>query len=354
MFRVGRQQKRVQIPPVTDIGTTSDDYGRKYYESDIGFIGGYHSDDAHWEAFFGGVAEKLIVMFEPDTVLDAGCAKGLLVEAFVQRGVDAHGVDISSHAIGAAREAIRDRLTVGSLTDPISGRFDMVTCIETLEHMSRSDIDTALDSITAATDLVVFSSTPSHLDEPTHINVMQPAEWAALFAERGFFRRFDLGLAFISPWALAFERRPMTARDVVYAYEGMQWPLRNEANEKGQALLEASRALTAETAKARGFDELAAEAERRQVVIDELAAEAERRQVVIDEVAAEAEYRLTAIGTAVESRDAVAEELERQRFENQEIRERLDRLPSLLSRWLLAGVVKEVDDPGNRVDEGLV
>jgi len=83
-------------------------------------------------------------------------------------------------------------------------------------------------------------------------------------------------------------------------------------------------------------------------------AEAERRQVVIDELAAEAEYRLTVIGTAVESRDAVAEELERQQFENQEIRERLDRLPSLLSGRLLAGVAKEVDDPGDRVDEGPV
>lgn len=82
-------------------------------------------------------------------------------------------------------------------------------------------------------------------------------------------------------------------------------------------------------------------------------AEAERRQVVIDELAAEAEYRLNVIQTAVESRDAVAEELERQQFENQEIREPFGRLPSALSRRLLAGVSREADDPGDRVDERL-
>ena len=293
-----------------DSGTTQEDYGQRYYETYSG--GDYHGDAEHWRGFFGGVADALVSLFGPERLLDAGCAKGLLVEAFVDRDVDAFGIDISDHAVAEAPDSVRDRLTVGSLVDPLEGRFDLITCIEVLEHMDPSGADMALDHLTSATDCVVFSSTPRHFDDPTHINVRPPAEWAARFAERGFYRRFDVDLSVLSPWAVAFERHSMTARDAVFAYETVQWPLREEVFEKRHALLNAQRLATIESGKAEGFDELAAEAERRQVVIDELAAEAEHRQAVIDEVAAEAEYRQTVI-------NEYAAEIERQKVEIQDL-----------------------------------
>jgi SAM-dependent methyltransferase len=276
-----------------DAGTTTDDYGQQYYEAYSG--GEYRADAEHWRSFFGGVAEALVTLFEPESVLDAGCAKGLLVEALVARGVDAVGIDISDHAISEASESVRDRLSVGSIAAPINGTYDLITCIEVLEHMEPQQADTALDHLTEASSLIVFSSTPRHFDDPTHINVRPPGEWAARFAERGFFRRFDIDLGVLSPWAVAFERRPMTARDAVFGYETAQWPLREEVFEKRNALLNSERLLTIEAGKAEGFDELAVEAERRQTVIDELAVEAERRQTVIDELAVEAERRQTVI-----------------------------------------------------------
>jgi len=279
----------VEAATMGDSGTIPDDYREAYFASYAG--GDYHEEAEHWSQFFGLVAGRIVDLFEPRTVLDAGCAKGLLVHAFIDRGVDAHGIDISDHAIGAASPAVEGRVAVGSLTDPIEGRYDLITCIEVLEHMSPDDEARAIDNLTAATDRIIFSSTPGHFDDPTHINVRQPADWAVRFAERGFFRRFDVDLRFLSPWAVAFERRAMTARDAVFAYESTLWPLREEVGEKRQALLDKERLLGVESAKAAGFDELAAEAERRQVVIDELAAEAERRQVVIDELAAEADHR---------------------------------------------------------------
>jgi len=276
-----------------DVGTESGDYGDSYYGDYAG--GDYHGDSAHWSAFFGGVAAKIVRLFEPNTFLDAGCAKGLLVKAMVEHGVDAAGIDISEHAIANAEPSVRDLLAVGSLTSAIGRRFDVITCIEVLEHMSPADAECSLDNLVDATDLIVFSSTPRHYEDPTHINVRQPAEWSALFAERSFFRRFDIDLGFLSPWAVAYERRPLLPRDLVFAYENLQWPLRDEVNEKRQALLDKERLLAAETAKADGFDGLAAEAAHRQVVIDDLAAEAARRQVVIDDLAAEAARRQVVI-----------------------------------------------------------
>ena len=51
----------------------------------------------------------------------------------------------------------------------------------------------------AASDRVLISSTPGHFEEPTHVNVREPAAWAASFAERGFFRRTDVDLSVFGP-----------------------------------------------------------------------------------------------------------------------------------------------------------
>jgi len=296
---------------MADSGTTSEDYGRAYFESYAG--GDYHDGSVHWEQFFGEIADRLVSLFQPKSVLDAGCAKGLLVEAFVERDVAAVGIDLSDHAIADASNTTRDRLTVGSLTAPIEGHFDLITCIEVLEHMSPADGEIALDNLVAATDLVIFSSTPRHFEEPTHVSVKQPAEWAARFAERGFFRRIDIDLDFLSPWAVAFERRSMVQRDVVFAYESLLWPLRDEVTEKRRALLETERLLSIESDKASGFDELAGEVEHRQTVIDELAGEAAHRQTVIDELAGEAAHRQVVIDELAgdaEHRQVVIDDLE--------------------------------------------
>ena len=75
---------------------------------------------------------------------------------------------------------------VGSLTEPIEGHFDLVTCIEVLEHIPPRDSRQALRTLTQLTDTILFSSTPDHLTEPSHINIRPIQEWLRLFAELGF------------------------------------------------------------------------------------------------------------------------------------------------------------------------
>ncbi len=86
-----------------------------------------------------------------------------------------------------------------------------MSCIEVLEHMSPADAQVAIDNIAAVTDRLLFSSSPGDHDEPTHVNTRPTAQWAAWFAERGFFRRTDVDLSFLSPWAVLFERGELDA-----------------------------------------------------------------------------------------------------------------------------------------------
>ena len=111
-------------------------YGAQYYAHYWGGGGPYERND-QWLQFFGDVADGLIRDFHPTSVLDAGCALGFLVEALRKRGVDADGFDISEFAISEVDESIAPYCRVATLTDPIDRRYDLITCIEVLEHLPR-------------------------------------------------------------------------------------------------------------------------------------------------------------------------------------------------------------------------
>ncbi len=89
--------------------------------------------------------------------------------------------------------------------------------------------------MTAATDRIVFSSSPFDLAEPTHANVHDTRQWAAWFADRGFFRQVDADLSFITPWAILFERGEPSSRELVSRYEAalMPAPRRDDRQARG-------------------------------------------------------------------------------------------------------------------------
>lgn len=196
---------------------------------------------------FTQIATRLLATFaDTRRVLDVGCAKGLLVQAFTEAGVDATGIDVSRAAISDADESVRARLSVGSATEPVGGPYDLITCLEVLEHLDSADAEAALDQLCAATDVIVFSSTPIDFAEPTLVDVKPVAEWMAAFALRGFFRRTDLDLSYLSPWAVVVQRGTPSARDLVHHYESLLAPLREELQAKRVALLNTQEAMSAQ------------------------------------------------------------------------------------------------------------
>lgn len=209
-------------------------YGRWYYDT---YTVPY-SENEHWRSFFGQVATNIVNQLAPRTVLDAGCAKGFLVAALRERGVDASGFDISQYAIDDAPEGARGHVRLGSLTDPIEGRYDLITCVEVIEHLDPADASTAVANLCAASDNVLLSSTPGDRDEATHVNVQPPERWSQLFATNGFFRDFRHEAAYLSPWAVLYRRGPANVGDVVLEYERAWCQLRQETIEQRKALLE--------------------------------------------------------------------------------------------------------------------
>jgi hypothetical protein len=197
-------------------GTGSDLYGAYYYAHGCGRP---YQRDQGWLDFFGGIAERIVSGIQPESVLDAGCAWGFLVEGLRQRGVQAFGVDVSEYAIGNVHESIKPYCWVGSVAEPFPRTYDLITCIEVLEHMPREQAEQAVENLCRHTGDVLFSSTPFDYKEATHFNVQPPEYWAELFARQGFFRDVDYDAAFLTPWAVRFRRSDEPLPRRVRAYE---------------------------------------------------------------------------------------------------------------------------------------
>jgi len=213
------------------------EYGATYYSNYWGGGGPYERNE-RWLKFFGDVADGLIRDFHPTSVLDAGCAMGFLVEALRKRGVDASGIDISDYAISQVHESVAEHCRVGSLTEPLDQRYDLITCIEVLEHVAAAETDQVIANLCSAADRLVISSTPGDYGEPTHLNVLPPEAWAAKFAANGFVRDLDRDVSYLSPWSVLYVRQDEAQVDTVRRYERSWWRLRREVSEVRASLLQ--------------------------------------------------------------------------------------------------------------------
>ena len=76
-------------------------------------------------------------------VLDIGCGGGILSESMAQHGAVVTGIDLSDKALGVARLHLLEsgskvdyqKISAEELAAQNSNRFDIVTCMEVLEHV---------------------------------------------------------------------------------------------------------------------------------------------------------------------------------------------------------------------------
>jgi SAM-dependent methyltransferase len=173
----------------------------------------------HWLGFFGRIADRIVRDIAPGRVLDAGCAMGLLVEALRERGVEAWGIDVSPYAISQVHDSVKAYCREGSITDPFDGRYDLITCIEVVEHMPPADAEAAVANLCGHADDVLFSSSSTDYREPTHVNVQPPEHWAELFARHGFYRDVDFDASFVANWAVRYRRSADVLPRIVRGFE---------------------------------------------------------------------------------------------------------------------------------------
>ena len=133
----------------------------------------------------------IIKHFAPAKTLDVGCAKGFIVKALYDRGVDAYGIDASEYAVSKVPEEVNGRVKLGLASDLIynNNEFDLVTIFDVLEHIPEELADqTCAELLRVSSNwvlvYVVTRHEPDDID-PTHINIKPRGWWKAKFVELG-------------------------------------------------------------------------------------------------------------------------------------------------------------------------
>jgi hypothetical protein len=166
-------------------------------------------------------ARRLVTDLQIESVLDAGAGARDLVDRLRDLDVDASSLDATE-----------------SLGEPLERKFDLVVCIDVLEQLAPADAEPALENLCAATDRVLFSSTPFEYSEPASVNVHVPEDWSAQFARQSFVRNLDYDASFVTPWAALYERSHTLLPEVVRAYDRAWWQLRLEVRQLREKVLE--------------------------------------------------------------------------------------------------------------------
>ncbi len=185
-------------------------YRAEYYAS----ISNYGRTE-RWLNEWKRIADKIVETLHPTSVLDAGCAHGMLVEALWDKRSPkfvVNGVDVSDFALSQAREDIKPFLRLCSLTelDKALGeirvvlRYDLAVCIEVLEHLTEKDGKLAIKNLCERAGRILFSSTPDDATEPTHQNVQPKEYWDSLFKEHGFVPDKNYDASWLTKWATLY------------------------------------------------------------------------------------------------------------------------------------------------------
>jgi SAM-dependent methyltransferase len=235
----------------------ADLYDEAYYASGLGEP--YVWTNSTWREFFDRIADFIVAEIDPTTVLDVGCGIGFLLKSLRDRGVAARGIDISEYALSQVPDALKSFCARGSITDELEGTYDLITCLEVLEHVPPELSDRAIENLTKASDRVLFSSTPTDDQAPTHINVRQPDSWVRAFARCGFFAIPGRAPDVIAPQAIYFARGESNAVELAAAYEIVRFRTASSLAESVSRLQAVTQELTSvELARARADDRVAA------------------------------------------------------------------------------------------------
>ena len=147
-------------------------------------------------------------VFQPKKVLDLGCGPGALMHLLWELGVDVEGIDFAESSRQVATPEVRERITIGQVTDPTlktANTYDLVISREVLEHLTVLQVKQAVANMVRMTSKFIYVTTRFHpspaslLDfttqfdvDPSHITLLNKDMLRLMFVLEGCRSRPDL------------------------------------------------------------------------------------------------------------------------------------------------------------------
>ena len=134
------------------------------------------------------VSALLAPLLQPTSVIDLGSGRGVWLDEWRKTGaqvilaVDCDCVDRDHLVIP------RENFMAADLTKPVhvDRRFDLAQSLEVGEHLPHAAAETLVNSLTRASDRVLFSAAVTGQGGEFHINEQPLSFWQSLFAASGY------------------------------------------------------------------------------------------------------------------------------------------------------------------------
>jgi len=120
------------------------------------------------------------------SVIDVGCAQGLLLEPLYKRGYDVTGVEVSEAVAKYVSQELLQQIKFSDFSEA-NGKFDLVCCVEVAEHIRPSRSEELVYKLCKLSEkYVYFTAAPPGQDGHGHINCRPHYEWKTLFQKKGY------------------------------------------------------------------------------------------------------------------------------------------------------------------------
>lgn len=146
----------------------------------------YESEMDMCSLFPGGLLDETIRIFAPASVLDLGCGTGRSLDYFLERGIDAWGIEGSELAISKAAHPERIRRADLNQVVDLGRKFDLVWSYEVVEHIHPDYVENLLRTFSIHADRVVLSAARPGQGGQGHFNEQPPEYWIEKFAGHGY------------------------------------------------------------------------------------------------------------------------------------------------------------------------
>lgn len=172
-------------------------YDEKYY-----IDGGL---DATYKKSCEVIAESIVTVFAPRSVVDVGCGPCQLLLALKKQGVVCRGLDYSSAALKLCRQNSLDVVKFDLRHDilPKDLKADVVVSTEVAEHLPEHCANRFVGILCAIADNVVVTAAEpatTYVGDHTHVNEQPKDYWIDKFADNGFEYNEGMSTLFCTEW----------------------------------------------------------------------------------------------------------------------------------------------------------
>jgi 2-polyprenyl-3-methyl-5-hydroxy-6-metoxy-1,4-benzoquinol methylase len=130
-------------------------------------------------------ANAVLSEYSPASIIELGCGTGRLLYPYREQGLEVRGVELSSVAQEVSRLS-SNHFEEHDLTDSYypEREYDIVLCIEVLEHLPEAAADTIVDSICRSAPVAIITAATPGQGGTHHVNEKPHDYWINRFEDR--------------------------------------------------------------------------------------------------------------------------------------------------------------------------